>query len=174
MIFHEHNVEPWKVTLVDTGLNTMTGGRVKRVAKHIGKESFMLTYGDGVSDVDIAALLDHHRRFHKIATLTAVQPKGRFGRLDIADDGCIRSFQEKQDEEGSWINGGFMVLEPEIFDYIDGDDCTLEKEPLEKLASQNQLSSYKHFGFWQCMDTLRDKNLLEGLWKEGNAPWKKW
>lgn len=174
MTIHNNVAEPWKVTVVDTGLNTMTGGRVKRVQKYIGDEPFMLTYGDGVCDVDIKALENYHRAQGKIATITAVQPGGRFGVLDIEVDGSISNFQEKRKEDGGWINGGFMVLEPEIFDLIEGDSTVFEQYPLEECARRGELSAYKHDGFWQCMDTLREKNMLEELVAKGEAPWVKW
>lgn len=174
MIVHNNKSEPWKVTLIDTGLNTMTGGRIKRVKDYIGDEPFMLTYGDGVSDVDINKLVKFHRLHGKIATLTAIQPGGRFGRLDIDEDESINCFEEKSIEDGGWINGGFMILNPEITNYIDGDDCIFERYPLETVASRGQLKAYKHDGFWQCMDTLRDKELLEKLWVSNKAPWKVW
>lgn len=175
MTIHSNVAEPWKVTLVDTGLDTMTGGRLKRVQKHIGNETFMLTYGDGVSDINIKKLLEFHKCSDKVATLTAIQPGGRFGVIAIDDnDTTITSFVEKSKEDGGWINGGYMVLEPRIFDYISGDDTSLEKEPLENLAKDKMLNAYKHNGFWQCMDTQRDKTLLEELWKENNAKWKVW
>ena len=174
MIVHNNVSEPWKVTLIDTGLDTMTGGRLKRVEKYIENEPFMLTYGDGVSDVNIRSLLEFHNNNKKIATLTAIQPGGRFGVLDIGGNNEINSFAEKSKEDGGWINGGFMVLEPEIFKYLNGDDEILERVPLETIAKQGQLSAYKHEGFWQCMDTQRDKNLLEELWKNNKAKWKVW
>ena len=174
MTVHSNSTEPWKVTLIDTGLSTMTGGRIKRVSKYIGEESFMMTYGDGVADVDVNELVAFHRRHGKIATLSAIQPGGRFGMLDIGDGNTISRFKEKSKEDGGWINGGFMVLETGIMDYIEGDETVFEKEPLERLASENQLMAYRHDGFWQCMDTMRDRELLERLWKEGEAPWKKW
>ncbi len=174
MTVHSNSTEPWSVTLIDTGLNTMTGGRIKRVAKYIGNESFMLTYGDGVSNVDINKLVAFHENNGKIATLTAIQPGSRFGVLDLKIDDTISEFKEKSKEDGGWINGGFMVLDPGIMDYIEGDDTIFEKDPLERLASEGQLMAYKHDGFWQCMDTIRDKELLERLWKEGNAPWNVW
>ena len=174
MTVHNSATEPWRVTLVDTGLNTMTGGRIKRVQHHLGDEPFMLTYGDGVADVDLRALADFHRSHGRIATITAIQPGGRFGILDIDQSDGIRSFKEKPREEGGWINGGFMVLNKEIFDYIDGDNTVFEQEPLEGVASDQQLKAYRHFGFWQCMDTMRDKQLLERLWQGGKAPWKVW
>ena len=172
MIIHSSFSEPWKVTVVDTGLNTMTGGRVKRVKDYIGDETFMLTYGDGVSDVDINALLDYHKQEKNKITLTAVRVTQRFGVLDIGNDNKISSFREKKEEDGSYINGGFMVLEPEVFDLIEGDSTVFEKYPLEEAAKRGWLGAYKHDSFWQCMDTTRDKNLLEELWVSGKAPWK--
>lgn len=174
VVVHQNYLDPWKVTVVDTGLETLTGGRIKRIQKYIGNETFMLTYGDGVSDVNIKELVEFHKKSQRFATLTAIQPGGRFGLLDIDDEDHIQQFREKKNEESGWINGGYMVLEPQIFDYIEGDYTTFEREPLETLANQNQLMSYKHMGFWQCMDTLRDKELLESIWKSGKAPWKKW
>lgn len=174
MIIHNNFAEPWKVTLVDTGLNTMTGGRVKRIQRYIGDEPFLLTYGDGVSDVNITELVEFHKLHGKIATLTAVNVGQRFGVLDIDDSNTIKSFREKNDNDGSLINAGFMVLEPKIFDFINGDETVFEKEPLERVAKMDELKSYKHEGFWQCMDTQRDKELLEKLWASGNAPWRKW
>ncbi|GAV22602.1 glucose-1-phosphate cytidylyltransferase [Carboxydothermus pertinax] len=173
MIIHDHKVEPWKVTLVDTGIDTMTGGRIKRIQPYIGNETFMLTYGDGVADVDINKLIQFHRKHKKIATVTAAQPSGRFGALNIENDEVI-SFIEKPQGDGGWVNAGFFVLEPEVFNYIEGDQTIWEKEPLETLAKNGQLMAYKHYGFWQPMDTMRDKNLLEELWKSGKAPWKLW
>jgi glucose-1-phosphate cytidylyltransferase len=175
MIVHNNNSEPWKVTLIDTGLNTMTGGRIKRVKEYIGEEPFMLTYGDGVADVNIHELVQFHKSHGKIATITAIQPGGRFGMLDIDNNNeRINSFKEKSKEDGGWINGGFMVLNPEIIDYIDSDSTVFENEPLETVAYKSQLKAYRHYGFWQCMDTLRDKQLLENLWKNGQAAWKVW
>ena len=174
MTVHSNIAEPWRVTLVDTGLTTMTGGRVRRVRKYIGDETFMLSYGDGVSDVDIPRLLDFHRSHGKKATITAVNVGQRFGVLDTAQDGQILSFREKQDADGSLINGGFMVLEPEVFSYIDGDSTAFEKEPMERLARDGELMAYRHEGFWQCMDTQRDRQMLESLWADGRAPWKVW
>ena len=174
MIVHNNVAEPWRVTLVDTGLNTQTGGRIKRVQDYIGNKTFMLTYGDGVSDINIKELLDYHIVHNKLATLTAIQPGGRFGVLDINNLNNINSFVEKAKEDGGWINGGFMVLEPEILEYIKNDETIFEKDPLEKLATFSELQTYKYSGFWQCMDTQRDKLLLEELWEKGNAPWKKW
>jgi glucose-1-phosphate cytidylyltransferase len=163
----------WAVTLMDTGLSTSTGGRVKRVAPALGGERFMMTYGDGVGDVDLAAVVDFHRRHGKLATLTAVRPPARFGGLEFDGDQVVRFAEKPQIGEG-WINGGFMVLEPKVLDYIDGDDTLLEGAPLERLAADGQLMAYRHAGFWQPMDTLREKHLLEQLWESGRAPWKVW
>lgn len=171
---HNNVAEPWKVTLVDTGLNTMTGGRVKRIEKYIGNETFLLTYGDGVADIDIAELISYHKQHGKIATMTAYNIGQRFGVLDIDEGNVIRSFREKDASDGGMINVGYMVLQPEIFKYIDGDTTVFEKEPLERLAEEGQLVAYKHRGFWQCMDTQRDKKKLEELWESGQAPWKRW
>ena len=168
-----NNNEPWKITLVDTGLNTMTGGRLKRVAKYLDDEDFCFTYGDGVSNVDITALVEQHKDLGKIATLTAVSPGGRFGALKIFDNN-IKSFDEKPEGGQGLINGGFFVLSPEVIDYIDGDSTVFEKEPLEKLANTDELMAFKHNGFWQCMDTVRDKQHLEELWSNENTPWKIW
>lgn len=173
MTVHNNISEPWKVTIVDTGLNTMTGGRVKRIQNYIGNDTFMLTYGDGVSDVDVRKVLDFHRKKGQIGTLTAVQPEGRFGVLDIENDN-VQSFREKSKADSGWINAGFMVLEPEIFKYIEGDNTVFEKTPLETLAKEGELNVYKHKGFWQCMDTMKDKEKLETLWAENRAPWKVW
>lgn len=174
MTVHDNFAEPWKVTLVDTGLNTMTGGRVKRIQKYIGNETFMLTYGDGVSDVNIKELVEFHKKNNKIATLTAINAGQKFGVLDINDENEIQAFREKDSKDGALINGGYMVLEPEIFKYIGGDDTVFEKEPLETVAKEGQLIAYKHTGFWKCMDTLRDKNELEKMWNTNNALWKVW
>ena len=174
MTVHDNFSEPWKVTLVDTGLNTMTGGRVKRVQKYIGNETFMLTYGDGVSDINIKELIKFHKKNRKIATITAINPGQRFGILDINNNNQVENFREKNNIDSSLINGGYMVLEPEIFDYIHGDETMLEKEPLETLADEGQLMAFKHQGFWKCMDTLRDKNQLEEMWNKGQALWKVW
>jgi glucose-1-phosphate cytidylyltransferase len=171
---HSHSAEPWKVTLVDTGKETMTGGRVKRVQPYVGHEPFMLTYGDGVADVDINALVEYHLRHGKLATVTAIQPSGRFGALDLGAQNVVHGFQEKPKGDGSWINGGFFVLQPEVFDVLEGDNTILEREPLERLAGRGELVAYKHQGFWQPMDTLRDKNYLEELWKSRQAPWQVW
>jgi glucose-1-phosphate cytidylyltransferase len=171
---HDNYSEPWKVTVVDTGLDTMTGGRIKRIQKYIGNETFLLTYGDGVSDLDINDLVTFHKHNNKKATVTAIQPAGRFGAIDLSDSGIIKRFAEKKREDGGWINGGFMVLEPDIFGLISGDSSILEKEPLEILASQGELLAYMYRGFWQCMDTLRDKLYLEDLIRKQQAPWIKW
>lgn len=173
MLVHNNYSEPWKVTLVDTGLNTMTGGRVKRIQPYVGNEPFMLTYGDGVSNVNIKELVKYHEDHKMLATLTAIQPEGRFGIMDLSEN-QILAFREKNQEDTGWVNAGFMVLEPKIFDYLSGDDCIFEREPLEALAAQKQLMAYKHYDFWQCMDTQRDKKKLEEMWEEGNAPWKVW
>lgn len=177
MIVHNNVAEPWKVTLVDTGLNTQTGSRIKKVQKYIGNEPFMMTYGDGVSDIDINKLIKaHNESKNALVTMTAVQPGGRFGMLDIDHHSSIvNSFVEKAKEDGGWINAGFMVINPEIFDYLpDNDQCTFENEPLESVAAEGKLQAYKHEGFWQCMDTQRDKLKLEEMWSTGNAPWKVW
>lgn len=174
MIVHNNVAEPWKVTIVDTGLNTMTGGRIKRIEKYVGGETFMLTYGDGVSNVNINELIKYHKQHGKIATLTAVNVGQRFGVLGICENNEINSFREKNDLDGSMINAGYMVLEPKIFDYIKDDTTVFEKEPLETVAKKGQLMAYKHDGFWQCMDTQRDKFNLEKQWNEGKALWKVW
>ncbi|NLC93876.1 MAG: glucose-1-phosphate cytidylyltransferase [Treponema sp.] len=174
MIIHKNSSEPWKVTLVDTGLNTMTGGRVKRIKDYVGNEPFMLTYGDGVSDINIDKLLEFHRSHGKIATLTSISFGQKFGVLDVDDNNRIHSFREKSNDDCSMINGGFMVLQPEIFDYIEGDETIFEKGPLEDLAKEGRLMAYYHDGFWQCMDTQRDRQQLEGLWDGNVAPWKVW
>ncbi len=174
MIVHQNVAEPWKVTLVDTGTDTMTGGRVKRIQKYIGDEPFMLTYGDAVCDINIQELLRFHQDKGKIATITATTVGQRFGILDIAEDDSITAFREKNQEDGSRINAGYMVLEPKIFDYIDGDDTVFEQYPLQQLAEEGQLAAYCFNGFWQCMDTKREKDKLDKLWKSGNAPWKIW
>ena len=174
MTVHQNVAEPWRVTLVDTGLNTQTGARVKRVQKYIGDEPFMLTYGDGVSDVDLNAMLEQHWTSGKTVTLTGVQPGGRFGVLDLEGQTVI-GFREKAKEDGGWINGGFMAMNPEVFDYLSWEEsCILERIPLETLAREGKLGIYKHNGFWQCMDTQRDKIWLEERWKKGNAPWRVW
>ncbi len=167
--------EPWKVTLVDTGESTMTGGRLKRVRKYLGNEDFCFTYGDGVGDVDISALIRFHREEKALVTLTAVKPPGRFGALTLfGEQHTVGHFKEKQDTEGAWINGGFFVVNPKAIDYIDDDDTSWEKEPLERIAEAGLLRAYRHGGFWQAMDSLRDKQVLEELWQSGKAPWKNW
>lgn len=173
MTVHNNTSEPWKVTLVDTGENTMTGGRLKRVKEYIGNEDFCMTYGDGVADIDIPKLLEFHKSHGKRATLTATQPPGRFGALSL-DGTMINTFKEKPQGDSSWINGGFFVLKPDVLDLIDDDQTIWERKPLEILAETQNLHAYSHRGFWQPMDTLRDKNHLEELWAKGNAPWKLW
>lgn len=175
MEVHNNGVEPWKVTLVDTGENTMTGGRLKRVADYIGNETFCFTYGDGVSDIDIKKLVDFHKSQKTMATITAVQPPGRFGIINIHEEhDKITSFKEKPDGDGSWINAGYFVLEPGVLDYISDDSTVWEQEPMQKLAREGNMSAYKYSGFWHAMDNLRDKHILEELWKSGKAPWKVW
>jgi glucose-1-phosphate cytidylyltransferase len=171
---HENTSEPWRVTLVDTGLHSMTGGRLRRVRKYVGDQTFCMTYGDGVGDIDVRELVKFHRSHGKAATLTAAQPPGRFGRLTIHSDARVGSFEEKPTGDGAYVNGGFFVLEPKVFDLIRGDDTVWEREPLERLAQQGELFAYKHRGFWQPMDHLRDKRNLEELWESGRAPWKSW
>lgn len=173
MEIHQNSAEPWKVTLVDTGEKTMTGGRLKRVAKYLGDEAFCFTYGDGVADVDVGKLAQFHRRHGKLATVTAVQPPGRYGALEMEGD-AVRGFMEKPQGDGGWINGGFFVLSPKVIGYIEGDATSWESDPLEALARDRQLAAYSHRGFWQPMDTLRDRNHLEELWQTGRAPWKVW
>ncbi|MFM7447531.1 MAG: glucose-1-phosphate cytidylyltransferase [Leptolyngbyaceae cyanobacterium] len=175
MNVHSGSAEPWKVTLIDTGETTMTGGRLKRVREYVGSEAFCFTYGDGVSDVNITELIKFHKEQNLLGTLTAVQPPGRFGAIALAEGQTrISSFHEKPEGDGAWINGGYFVLEPQVIDWIDGDETIWEQEPLQKLASMGQLSAYKHSGFWQPMDTLRDKNKLDELWRKNQAPWKVW
>ena len=175
MIIHEEHCEPWNVTLIDTGLHTMTGGRVKRAQKYVGDEPFMLTYGDGVSDIDIGKLVEFHKAHGKAATMTSVQPEGRFGALVFNENGEVTSFAEKPKGDGSWINAGFFVCEPKVFDYItEGDGTIFERSPLENLAKDGELYTYHHNGFWKCMDTLRDKQQLQAMCDEGNAPWISW
>jgi glucose-1-phosphate cytidylyltransferase len=173
MVVHHKKAEPWRVTIIDTGEETLTGGRIKRVREYVGNETFCCTYGDGVGDVDITASVAHHRAHGLLATLTGVQPPGRFGAVNV-DGHLVHSFQEKPEGDGSWINGGFFVLDPGIFDFIDGDSSVWERAPLENMASERQLGIYKHHGFWRPMDTLRDKVELENLWDSGKAPWKSW
>lgn len=172
---HQNISEPWKVTMFYTGKYTQTGGRIRKIKDFIGNEPFLLTYGDGVADVDISAVVASHKKSKKLATLTSIQPNGRFGSLEIKDDGNVLSFQEKPKGEGGWINGGFFVLEPEIFNYIPNrDDAVWEQEPLRQLAVEGQLNAYQHHGFWHCMDTLKDKDDLNKMWTEDKAPWKVW
>ena len=173
-IVHDQYLDKWKVTVVDTGLNTMTGGRIKRIQKYIGNEPFMMTYGDGVCDVDINRLLEFHEEHGKIATLTAVLQEQQKGVLDIDDDSTVKAFREKSVTDGAPINAGYMVLNPEIFDYIEGDETVFEKEPLGRLAEEGELMSYMHTGFWQCMDNMREMELLEKMFQKNKAPWKKW
>lgn len=174
MIVHNQHAEPWKVTVVDTGLNTMTGGRIKRIQPYVGNETFMMTYGDGVCDVNIDALLSFHQKHGKIATLTSVLLEQQKGILDIGGDNAVHSFREKSSMDCSPINAGYMVLETSIFNYIDGDDTVFERQPLERLAAEGQLMSYSHKGYWQCMDTKREKDMLDTLLKKNMAPWVKW
>ncbi|MDZ4662711.1 MAG: glucose-1-phosphate cytidylyltransferase [Pseudomonadota bacterium] len=173
-LVHEHEAEPWKVTLVDTGANTQTGGRIKRVRKYIGNETFFLTYGDGVADVDIKKSLEEHKAAGKLCTVTAVQPAGRFGAMVVDDSNTVTRFEEKPQGDGSWINGGFFVVEPKIFDLIDDDTTIWEQKPLKTLAGDKELNAFYHRGFWQPMDTLRDRRELEKHWASGLAPWKMW
>lgn len=171
-IYHANAVEPWRVTLADTGEETMTGGRLKRIAKYVGGETFCCTYGDGLSDVDLTALIAFHHRQRRLATLTAVQPPGRFGAFTLSnDETLIGDFREKPRGDGAWVNGGFFVLEPEVFNYIDDDATVWEQEPMRRLSEEGQLSAYRHEGFWQSMDTLRDMLLLQDVWQRGNPPW---
>jgi glucose-1-phosphate cytidylyltransferase len=175
ILYHRRNAEPWRVTLVDTGQDTMTGGRLQRIEQYLDRQTFCFTYGDGVSDIDITGLISFHRQHGKQATLTAVQPPGRFGAFSMtADTNTVTHFHEKPAGDGAWINGGFFVLEPAVFSRIDGDSSVWEREPLARLAQDGQLHAYRHAGFWQPMDTLRDKDYLERLWAAGNAPWKVW
>jgi len=171
---HNTETEQWKVTLVDTGLHTMTGGRIKRVRKYLGNEPFMMTYGDGVCDVNIREIEEFHRSHGKLATLTVVNAGQRFGVIKMGKDNQVASFREKRDSDGNPINAGFMVLDPKVIDYIDDDSIMFEREPLERIAKDGQLMGFRHDGFWQCMDTQRDKEKLEEIWNSGNAPWKKW
>jgi len=171
---HDSQAEPWKITLVDTGINSMTGGRIKRIQKYIGNKPFLLTYGDGVGNIDIASLVKFHHENNKLITVTAVQPSGRFGALNLNEKEQVSSFTEKPKGDGAWINGGFFVCEPEVFNYIVGDSTVWEREPMEKIAAQGQMIAFKHGGFWKPMDTLRDKHELENDWTMGNAIWKTW
>ena len=170
----QNSSEPWKVTLLDTGINTMTGGRIKQAKNHIGDEPFLLTYGDGLSNVDLIDLTKFHKSHGKLVTMTAVQPAGRYGSLNIDEKNSVFEFVEKKPGDGAWINGGFFVCAPEVMNHIENDTTIFEQEPLSKLANQNELLAYKHSGFWGCMDTLRDKKILEEMWESNNAPWKKW
>lgn len=175
MTIHNNVAEPWKVTLVDTGLNTMTGGRIKRIKDYIGNESFMLTYGDGVCDINIEELLKFHNKNGKMITMTAIKPEGRFGVLDInKEDSQVLGFREKSQNDSGWINAGYMIVSPDVFDYIENDNTVFEREPLERVAQEGELIAYKYNGFWQCMDTQRDKQKLEQMWADGIAPWKSW
>lgn len=174
MTIHQNVSEPWKVTLVDTGTNTMTGGRVKRIQKYIGNEPFMLTYGDAVSDININELVKYHKIKGKLMTITATSFGQRFGVLQINEDEMVTAFREKNEQDSSFINGGYMVLQPEIFDFLQDDNTVFEKEPLEQISNLGQLAAYKHYGFWQCMDTKREKDKLDEMWNDGCAPWKVW
>ena len=174
MEVHNKNAEPWKITLVDTGELSMTGGRLKRIKQYLDNETFCFTYGDGVSDVDLKSLIEHHKKSNSLATVTAVQPPGRYGSLNIGEGNKVLNFKEKPDGDGGWINGGFFVLEPEVLNYINGDKTVWEEEPLKKLSADGQLNVYMHNGYWQPMDTLRDQRKLEELWNRNMAPWKLW
>jgi len=175
MKVNHNGVEPWKVSLIDTGIDTMTGGRIKRVREYIGDETFCMTYGDGVSDLKLNELIEFHKKNNVLATLTAVRPPGRFGTFSLGhEEEKISSFKEKPEKENAWINGGFFVLEPEVFDYIEGDATVWEKDPLENLANDGKLAAFRHTGFWQPMDTLRDKNVIEKYWEAEKTPWKVW
>lgn len=174
VVIHDNVSEPWKVTVVDTGLNTMTGGRIRRIQKYVGDEPFLLTYGDGVSDVNLGALVDFHRASGKIVTLTAVAPGQRFGMLDLDETGCVRSFREKSKDDSGVVNAGFMVCEPGVFDYLKDDSTIFEYDPLVKLTKEGKMGAYLHRGFWQCMDSVREKQMLEKMWASGSAPWKVW
>lgn len=171
---HDTTVEPWKITLIDTGVNSMTGGRIKRIQPYVGNETFMFTYGDGLSSVNITELLQYHLENKKLCTLTAIQPAGRFGVINFGDDNTIQSFAEKPKGDGAWINGGFFVCEPEVFNYIEDDQTVWEREPIEMIAKEEQLVAYRHDGFWKPMDTYRDKQELENMWENENAGWKVW
>ena len=174
MIVHQKKAEPWKITLVDTGEYTMTGGRLLKIKEFLKDETFCFTYGDGVSDINIKSLINHHNKNKRLATITAVKPPGRYGVINLGENNSVKGFQEKIDGDGSWINGGFFVLEPETLNLIKDDETIWEYEPLNSLAKNNQLTYFKHEGFWQPMDTLRDKNNLEKMWQQNNAPWKNW
>lgn len=174
MIVHNNITEPWKVSLIDTGLNTMTGGRIKRIESYIDEETFMLTYGDAVSNVNIRELLKFHEKHGKIATITTVKEKQRFGILDMTEEGLVTAFREKAEDNGNVINGGYMVLNTSVFGYLKDDSTVFEKSPLERLVQEGNLMAYRHDGFWQCMDTQREKKMLEEMWENGTAPWKLW
>lgn len=171
---HNSTAEPWKISLIDTGVNTMTGGRIKRIQSYIGNEPFLLTYGDGVSDVNLKELVEFHQKSGKLLTVTSIQPTGRFGSLEIDETNTVQKFVEKPKGDGAWINAGFFVCEPSVFEFIHGDETIFEKDPLEKIAEMNQLMAFKHDGFWKPMDSLRDKYELENLWQSNKAPWKTW
>ncbi|MCQ2349178.1 MAG: glucose-1-phosphate cytidylyltransferase [Paludibacteraceae bacterium] len=170
----DNHSEPWRVTMVDTGINTLTGGRIKRIQKYVGNEPFLLTYGDGLGDIDIRATIEAHKQSGKLLSMTTYQPSGKLGVVDIADDGNVRSFLEKPKAGGSWINAGFFVCEPGVFDVLEGDHEMFEREPMQRLVAQNQIHAFKHDGFWKPMDTLNDNKELNALWDKGNAPWKVW
>ena len=174
MTVHSNVAEPWKVTLVDTGQQTQTGGRIRRIKKYVGDDPFLLTYGDGLSNVDLNSLLNYHKESNCTVTISAIQPGGRFGVLDFNERGDVSGFREKSQEDGGWINAGFMVMEPGVFDYLDSDVCVLENEPFRKLSQEGKMSAYRHHGYWQCMDTQRDRGFLELRWQNNNAPWKVW
>jgi len=174
MEVHSNVAEPWKVTLVDTGQGTQTGGRVLHIRDYLEDERFLLTYGDGVSNIDLGALLDFHKASDSTVTISAIQPGGRFGVLDFNESHRLSGFREKAKEDGGWINAGFMVAEPGLFDYLDNESCVLENEPFRKLSSEGKMAAYRHYGFWQCMDTQRDRSTLQDRWFGGNAPWKVW
>ena len=174
MEVHQNNTESWKVTLLETGLNTLTGGRIKRAKDFIGNDDFLLTYGDGLSNVDIGKTVEFHKSHNKIVTMTTVKPAGRFGIINVEADSSISSFKEKPKDEQAWINGGFFVCKSEVLNYIDGDSTIFEQEPLTNLAINDELMSFKHYGFWQCMDTLRDKESLRKMWDSNSPPWKRW
>ena len=174
MEVHQNHSEPWKVTLIDTGIDTMTGGRIRRAKEYIGDSTFMLTYGDGVGDIEIDKLVEFHKSHGKLLTVTATQPDGRFGAMEIGENNRVNRFLEKPKGDGSWVSGGFFVCEPQILDYIDGDNTIFEREPMERLAQEGEIYTYKHYGFWKPMDTLRDKRELNQMWNEGKAKWKIW
>ena len=174
MIVHSDRTELWKVSVIDTGLDTMTGGRIKRIAPYLDDEPFFLTYGDGVSDVDITKLLAFHKKQGGLLTMTCVHPLSRYGNLDIGENGKVRHFREKKPEDEGWVNAGFMVAEKGVLDYLEGDETVFEREPIERIAADSLMNAFRHEGFWQCMDTMREKEMLEKLWKSGKAPWKVW